>query len=132
MKSVKPGRGPSAMGAMGSVIAVVFGIFWTVMAASMGAPLLFPLFGVLFIIMGVVQAVYHFKNDAGKERYSAFDIVEEGEEPDPLNRRFGTSGPEAQSPPEGGELRFCPYCGAPLGGDFTFCGRCGKKLPDGQ
>ena len=62
----------------------------------------------------------------------AFDIVEEGEEPDPLNRRFGIPGPEAQSPPEGGELRFCPYCGAPLGGDFTFCGRCGKKLPDGQ
>ena len=82
--------------------------------------------------MGVVQAVYHFKNAAGKERYSAFDIVEEGEEPDPLNRRFGTSGPEAQSPSEGGELRFCPYCGAPLGDGFTFCGRCGKKLPDGQ
>lgn len=132
MKSIKPGRGPSAMGAMGSVISVVFGIFWTIMAASMGAPFFFPLFGVLFIIMGVVQAVYHFKNAAEKERYSAFDIVEEGEEPDPLNRRFGTSGPEAPSSPECGELRFCPYCGAPLGDDFTFCGRCGKKLPDGQ
>lgn len=132
MKSVKPGRGPSAMGAIGSVSVVVFGIFWTIMAVSMGAPFFFPLFGVLFIVMGVVQAVYHFKNAAGKERYSAFDIVEEGEEPDPLNRRFGTSGPEAQSPPEGGELRFCPYCGAPLGDGFTFCGRCGKKLPDGQ
>ncbi len=34
--------------------------------------------------------------------------------------------------PACGELRFCPYCGAPLGDDFTFCGRCGKKLPDGQ
>ena len=74
MKSVKPGRGPSAMGAMGSVITVVFGIFWTIMAAAMGAPFFFPLFGVLFIVMGVVQAVYHFKNAAGKERYSAFDL----------------------------------------------------------
>ena len=46
MKSVKPGRGPSAMGAMGSVIAVIFGIFWTIAAASMGAPGIFPLFGV--------------------------------------------------------------------------------------
>ena len=52
MKSVKPGRGPSAMGAVGSVIAVIFGIFWTITAASMGAPFFFPLFGVLFIILG--------------------------------------------------------------------------------
>ena len=62
MKSIKPGRGPSAMGAMGSIIAVIFGIFWTIAAASMGAPFFFPLFGVLFIIMGIVQAVYNFKN----------------------------------------------------------------------
>ena len=30
MKSIKPGRGPSAMGAMGSAFAVIFGIFWTI------------------------------------------------------------------------------------------------------
>ena len=46
-----------AMGAMGSIIAVIFGIFWTIAAASMGAPFFFPLFGVLFIIMGIVQVV---------------------------------------------------------------------------
>lgn len=34
MKSIKPGRGPSAMGALGSIICVVFGIFWTIMASS--------------------------------------------------------------------------------------------------
>ena len=45
MKHIKPGRGPSAMGALGSVIAVVFGIFWTVSAASMGAPISFSIFG---------------------------------------------------------------------------------------
>ena len=76
MKHIKPGRGPSAMGALGSVIAVVFGIFWTVSVASMGAPISFSIFGVLFVIVGIVQAVYNFKNAAGKKRYSAFDIVD--------------------------------------------------------
>ena len=134
MKSVKPGRGPSAMGAMGSVIAVIFGIFWTIGAASMGAPPLFPLFGVLFVIIGIVQTVYNLKNATGKNRYSSFDIVEDAEEPDPLDQRFGdgcghTSGDAAASD---GSFRFCPYCGAKLGAEFEFCGKCGKKLPDIQ
>ena len=114
MKHIKPGRGPSAMGALGSVIAVVFGIFWTVSAASMGAPISFSIFGVLFVIVGIVQAVYNFKNAAGKKRYSTFDIVDGEEEPDPLNQRY------------------CPYCGAKLGDSYTFCGHCGKRLPDVQ
>lgn len=132
MKSIKPGRGPSAMGAFGSVIAVVFGIFWTITAASMGAPGFFPLFGVLFIIMGIAQAVYNFKNATGKKRYSSFDIVEDGEEPDPLNQRFGAAADPASAGAGSGGFRFCPYCGAKLGDEFTFCGKCGKKLPDGQ
>ena len=40
MKSVKPGRGPSGLGFIGSVFGIIFGIFWTIMAASMGAFLL--------------------------------------------------------------------------------------------
>ena len=129
MKSVKPGRGPSAMGAVGSVIVVIFGIFWTITAASMGAPFFFPLFGVLFVILGIVQAVYHFKNATGENRYSSFDIVEDGEEPDPLNQHFGET---LQNAPEtdSGDFRFCPYCGAKLSADFTYCGKCGRKLPD--
>ena len=120
MKHIKPGRGPSAMGALGSVIAVVFGIFWTVSAASMGAPISFSIF-------------YNFKNAAGKKRYSAFDIVDGEEEPDPLNQRFGGQPQEAgdTSGPEG-PLRYCPYCGAKLGDSYTFCGHCGKRLPDVQ
>lgn len=123
MKSVKPGRGPSAMGAMGSVIGVLFGIVWTVTAASMGAPALFPVFGVLFVIAGIVQAVYNFKNATGENRFSEFDITEDGEEPDPLDRR-------AHETSEPGGYRFCPYCGAKFGSDFVFCGKCGKRLPE--
>ena len=105
------------MGALGSVIAVVFGIFWTVSAASMGAPISFSIFGVLFVIVGIVQAVYNLKNPAGKKRYSAFDIVDGEEEPDPLNQRFGGQPPEAvaTSGPEGPQ-RYCPNCGAKMDG----------------
>lgn len=131
MKSIKPGRGPSAMGALASVIAVIFGIFWTITAASMGAPGFFPLFGVLFIILGIVQVVYNLKNATGENRYSTFDIVEDGEEPDPLGRRFGAEADGASADMDGG-FRFCPYCGAKLGDEFTFCGKCGKKLPDAE
>ena len=122
------------MGAMGSVIAVVFGIFWTIMAASMGAPIFFPIFGVLFIIIGVVQAIYHFKNATGENRYSSFDIVDSSEEPDPWDQRFGpdreTAAPDAPEAGTSGDFRYCPYCGARLGSGFTFCGKCGKRLPD--
>ena len=127
MKSVKPGRGPSGMNAIGAVISVIFGIFWTITAISMGAPGIFPLFGVLFIIMGIVNAVYHYKNATGENRYSAFDITEEGEEPDPLNVRFGE---QQQTYYSGTAARFCPYCGRNANSDYEFCPGCGKRLPD--
>ena len=131
MKSIKPGRGPSMMGGFGAVFSIIFGIFWTVLAASMtqGAGLIgviFPLFGVLFIIIGIFNAVYHFKNASGKNRYSAFDITDESEEPDPLNEKFrGTSAPDAST----AGTHFCPYCGAPVQSDFAFCRKCGRELP---
>lgn len=127
VKSIKPGRGPSAMGAFGSVIAVIFGVIWTGAAASMGAPPFFLLFGVLFIVVGIVQAVYNYKNATGENRFSAFDITEDGEEPDPLDRR-ARGGAEPEEPD--GTCRYCPYCGAKLGEGFAFCGKCGRELPD--
>lgn len=132
MKSIKPGRGPSAMGAMGSVVAIIFGIFWTIMAASMGAPVFFPIFGVIFILLGVVQAVYHFKNATGKERFSEFDIVDSREEPDPLERRFGQEREPWEEPPQredSSEAAYCPYCGAKAEPGFVYCAKCGRKLP---
>ena len=113
------------MGAFGSVIGVLFGVIWTGAAASMGAPPFFLLFGVLFIIVGIVQAVYNYKNATGENRFSAFDITEDGEEPDPLDRRV----PAEPGKPEEG-CRYCPYCGAKLGEGFAYCGKCGRELPD--
>lgn len=49
---------PSPVGAMiGGLIAVVFGIFWTVVSSSMGAPEIFPVFGVVFIVVVVIGII---------------------------------------------------------------------------
>lgn len=80
MKSIKPGRGPSMMGGVSSILAAVFGVVWTFAALSMGAGGIFAIFGIVFIAMAVMSAIYNLKNATGKNRYSSFDITEDGEE----------------------------------------------------
>lgn len=139
MKSVKPGRGPSALGAAGSLASVIFGILWTVFTFSItrgtGAiGLIFPLFGVIFIVLGIVNTVYHYKNATGKNRMSLIDITDGNEEIDPLNAQFGTqlsvnSEKSSYSTSKRKfEGDFCPYCGAKVEGDFDFCPKCGKDI----
>lgn len=128
MKSVKPGRGPSMMGGVMSIAAGLFGIIWTVSAVSMGAPAPFALFGFVFIAIAIYQAIYHFRNATGAKRYSAFDIVDSAEEPDPLNDRFGNN-TAAKAMVNTNAHCFWPYCGAEAKSDFAFCSQCGKKLP---
>lgn len=135
MKSIKLGRGPSMMGGVSSIFVALFGVVWTMLALEMGGGL-FALFGVCFVGIAIVQAVYQFKNATSKNRYSAFDITEDDEEPDPLNERFGqqydsygqTRGVYG-SPEDEVESEFCPYCGVKVAGDFAFCNKCGKQLP---
>lgn len=127
MKSIKPGRGPLLGNAISSIFAAVFGVIWTCAAIWIGAPFFFPLFGVVFIIAGVVHAVYSLSQATSDQRHSAFDIVDEREEPDPLNVRLGKEAPPpANSAHSAG---FCPYCGAPTKSDYTFCRKCGRQLP---
>lgn len=129
MRSIKPGRGPSMMGGVVGIFMVCFGIFWTVMAAQASG--FFALFGVLWTGIAISITVYNFKNATGKNRYSQYDLTEEGEEPDPFNERFGENGSfkrwTAQEETQGS--RFCPYCGAKAKQDFEFCNKCGKRLP---
>ncbi len=118
MKSIKPGRGPSAMETVGAVIAVVFGIFWTITAISMGAPVIFPVFGVIFILMGAVQGLYHLKNAVGKDRFSEFDITDSSEEGAPFDRVQKQK--DLKEPMIRRERNFCPFCGAEVHPDFCF------------
>ena len=118
------------MSGIAGIGAVIFGIFWTIMAVQMGAPIFFAAFGIIFVVTAIVGVIYNMNNATGEQRYSAFDIVDEGEEADPLNERFGRNvkadsagQTDAETPglqeerihtvPQG-EYNFCPYCGAPV------------------
>jgi hypothetical protein len=52
-----PSRGTSLVG---GVVITGFGLLWTVMAASMGAPAFFPIFGLIFVFAGIATSAYSF------------------------------------------------------------------------
>lgn len=139
MKSIKPGRGPSGMSFIGSIYAIIFGVFWTIIATTItsGSPfgivgVIFPLFGVIFVIFGIVQAMYHYKNARGKNRYSMFDITDSTEESDPANNWIKSEADNIensfQNKFKNEGMRYCPYCGSNLEGDYNFCPKCGKEI----
>ncbi|MCH5198655.1 MAG: zinc ribbon domain-containing protein [Oscillospiraceae bacterium] len=125
MRSIKPGRGPSMMSGVVGIFMIGFGILWTVMAAQSSGVV--ALFGVLWICIAIVITVFSFKNAAGKNRYSVYDIMDGNEEPDPLNERFGN--PQSARDERTSYGKYCPYCGAAASNEFEYCASCGKKLP---
>lgn len=133
MKSIKPGRGPSRMNAAGSIFAAIFGVFWCIIAGSMGASFMIP-FGILFVGFAIYQAVYHGHNATSDERYSVFDIVDSDEEEDPLNVKHKPKENKEIEEENGTfseiDVAYCPYCGRQVDGDFEYCPKCGKKLPE--
>lgn len=129
MKSIKPGRGPSAMGAAGSIFVAIFGVFWTIMATNAGAPIFFTLFGIGFVIIAVIQGFYNFYNATNENRMSVYDITDENEESDPLQERLGVGHRNDNAvDKEINDANFCPYCGEPLHEEFSFCPKCGKRI----
>lgn len=129
MKSVKPGRGPSMMNGVASVFVGVFGVIWTIAAASMGAPWFFCLFGVIFVVLAIAQALYNLHNATAKRRFSAFDITGDGEEPDPFDHAPEWEHHEdTTAQTQGNAGSFCPYCGARTEADYRFCRKCGREL----
>ncbi len=126
MKSIKRGRGPSIMDGVGSIVGAIFGVIWTVSASSMGAPDFFTLFGVVFIAISLGSALYEFYNATRKNRFSEYDITEDGEEMDELNRYFSDQEAPEQKATEA--AAYCPFCGQAAEPDHRFCSRCGKPL----
>jgi hypothetical protein len=88
------------MGGIASIIASLFGLFWFFAARSMmsgfsgvggwdfGPAAFFPFFGLLFVVMGVANAIYNFRNATAQNRHSVIDITDGEDEPDPLDPRF--------------------------------------------
>lgn len=134
MKSIKPGRGPSMMGAISGAAVALFGVVWTVLAASMGAYMMIP-FGLIFVALAIGGAVYNYRNATRSNRYSSFDITEDGEEEDPLKARYGRRSPEprggrntADDGKQSGGARYCPSCGARIDANDSYCRFCGTRL----
>ena len=126
MKSIKPGRGPSMMSGVMGIFVALFGVLWTIVAAAMGAYIMIP-FGLIFISIAVIGVVYNLKNATSRNRYSAFDITDEREEPDPFNQRFGHEHDRTDAFDQAAR-RYCPSCGVAVDPDDRFCRNCGNPL----
>jgi hypothetical protein len=126
--SIKPGRGPSAFGAVGAVVVAAFGVLWTIFAIWLTADapwpivrIIFPAFGVLFVVMAIAGAFYNTHNATQSNRFSTFDVVPTDSEPEPMLGRD-------PAPPEERPNRFCTQCGGGLRPNDKFCGRCGTRV----
>ena len=129
MYSVKPGRGPSYMGVFGGLVGAAFGVIWTVFALQMGAPGIFAMFGVVFVIAALGGAVYNFYNATQSNRLSHVDVTTHHEEPDPLNVRAQAGRvPAGSAAAATAGTNFCPQCGARARGGDKFCPNCGTSL----
>lgn len=129
MKQIKRGRAPSFLGGVVGIGVVLFGMIWTVFAGRMFPPM--ALFGLIFIGIGIANTVYNFKNASSPNRYSEFDIVDDTEENDPLNLRYGKKTQNAVEVEytEVKKSRYCPFCGTAADDKFRFCPNCGSQLP---
>ncbi|MGN1020399.1 MAG: zinc-ribbon domain-containing protein [Aristaeellaceae bacterium] len=125
MRSIRPGWGESIMSGAVSVIVALVGVIWTIVAVSLGAGFM-SCFGAVFIVIALINAREGICSAAARKRMSVAEVAVAGEEPDPLNERFGHQ-PEVQpQPPQA--AAYCPYCGASVEADYAFCPRCGKAL----
>ena len=97
-----------------------------------GIAFIFPMFGIIFVIVGIATAVYNFKNAKDKDRFSLLDIVDKSEEGDPSDRWINNemvSGDIVDSDNmDSGQFNFCPYCGEKLDTAYMYCPKCGKSV----
>ncbi len=131
MYSVKPGRGPSLIGAILSlIIGVPFVLFWIGGAHKAGAPGFFVFFGVIMLVAIVITALLGLYNATARDRISEFDVTTNTEENDPFDSLAPPPPPPAHAQAaQASAKRFCPYCGESLAQDFRFCPGCGKAHP---
>lgn len=113
------------MGGIAGIFMIGVGVVWTMSDLQTGS--VFALFGVIWTGIAVIQTVYNFKNAIGKNRYSAYDITDSGEETDSRKERVGGQVDQHQDVEET-ESEFCPYCGTKIEANYRFCKKCGREL----
>jgi len=123
------------MGGVGSVFMAIFGLIFLSAVSSMGAPPVFTLFAVAFVLLAVCTAIYGFYNALARNRMTEYDITDRNEEIDPIASGLGyqrsteNEGSVGQKDkPRKYEGDFCPFCGASVSSDFDFCPKCGKDI----
>lgn len=118
------------MGGIAGLVAAAFGVIWMIFAASIGAPVPFVLFGLLFIAMALGGAAYNFYNAGARNRMSTFDITSARDESDPIADALGHTSVRRgrDDSPRQTPGAFCPYCGAEVQAHFNYCARCGKNI----
>ena len=139
MKSIKRGRASSlTSGIVGIAMSIAFFGIATQVSSDFGE------FAFVPMIMGLIVLGLSIGEIIGatrKNRFSEYDITDDGEEPDPLNQYYGAQArpdQERQSPaatPTGADAAlasYCPYCGPRIEQGYAYCPSCGKRLPEGK
>ena len=139
MKSIKRGRASSlTSGIVGIALSIAFFGIATQVSSDFGE------FAFVPMIMGLIVLGLSIGEIIGatrKNRFSEYDITDDGEEPDPLNQYYGAQArpdQERQSPaatPTGADAAlasYCPYCGTRIEQGYAYCPSCGKRLSEGK
>lgn len=97
-----------------SIFVIAVGIFWCIMALSIGAVIMLP-FGLLFVGLAIYRL--HMMLKISKE--------ERPREPWENHRSSTTRAPYRCNT---GTEKYCPYCGGKTEANFTFCPNCGRRI----
>lgn len=108
----------SIVGLIMCLFMIAFGMFWTMMAASLGAPIWF--FGLFFVAIGVVILVSNIRELVAFRR-APKQVGSVSDSRTPYDSDYYGSDSMRGSD-------FCPYCGARAGLDFEYCKKCGRKI----
>lgn len=120
MRDRKPQKGPVFMSAAVAVFALIFSIFWTVTAFTMGAGF-FSIFGLFFAGFAVAQLVVTLRHASGTDNHSH-------PKPPEVENRYAKPDPTTEA--KTAAPVYCPSCGAKADADDKFCHECGRKLPE--
>lgn len=139
MKSIKRGRASSlTSGIVGIAMSIAFFGIATQVSSDFGEFAFVPMIMGL-IVLGV--SIAEIIGATRKNRFSEYDIADDGEEPDPLNQYYGgqaqstqnwQSPTSAPAQPGTAAQSYCPYCGTRIEQGYAYCPSCGKRLPEGK